>query len=250
MLTHLSELFSSSNSSENHSSMEFHRPQDAWWLCTGRADVCTTAASLLLILSLAQLGHAGHQPDIFVSGDSFELPGQENTTLTLVLFLLCFHPPYLKVWALSCYGLERLRCESHVSCLNKTLCVLKGWNHIHMWSNLWYKKVLKWHHGTCQKHIQSAMRTFRLSRHTNQAQINQLWLCKIFLIQPFKRFGRIGKNLKAKRVRREFYCSVCSKLHKLSVTLFQHTPVKWKVLWDGSLPECKIKLKNRKSAEV
>lgn len=75
--------------------MEFHRPQNAWWLCTGCADVCATAASLLQVVSLAQLGHAGHQLDMLVSGDSFELPGQENTTLTLILFLLLLLPPFL-----------------------------------------------------------------------------------------------------------------------------------------------------------
>lgn len=102
--------------------MEFHRPQDACWLCTGCADVCTTAASLLLIVSLAQAGHAGHQLDISISGGSFKVPGQENTTLTLVLFLLCFHLPYSKARALSCYGLDGFRdVKATISFLKKLL---------------------------------------------------------------------------------------------------------------------------------
>lgn len=82
------------------------------------------------------------------------------------------------------------------------LCVLNGWNHIHIWSNLWYRKALKQGNGTCQKHIQSPMRTFCLSRHTNQAQINQLWLSEIFLIQPFRWLGSIGKSLTSKKAQK------------------------------------------------
>lgn len=138
--------------------MDCHRPKDAWWLCAGCADVCATPASLL---HLARLGYAGHQLDIFVFGDSSELPGQKTVTLTLFLFLflLCSHPLYLRAWALCCYGPECLRRESHFSCLKhreNLLCLLhmlKGWNHIQMWSNLRYKKVLKQGNGTHVKSI-------------------------------------------------------------------------------------------------
>lgn len=147
-------------------------------------------------------GHAGHQLDIFVPGGSFDLPGQENTTLTLVL-LLCFHPPYLKAWALSCYGLEHLRYESHVCCLKKILfsvCWRDGTTF--MYGQIYgtrRESMVKQGNGTHPKHIQSPMRIFCLSRPRNQAQINQLWLSEIFLIQPFRWLGRIGKSLKGKK---------------------------------------------------
>lgn len=88
--------------------------------------------------------------------DSFELSGQENTTLTLVLFLflLCFHVPYSKACTLKCCGLECLRWKAMSLAWKKSclLCVLKGGNHDPMWLNLWCKKALKWGNG--KKHIQ------------------------------------------------------------------------------------------------
>lgn len=74
------------------------------------------------------------------SGDSSKLARRKNTILALQWFCSCCCAstfPYLRAWALSCYGLECLRCESHFSCLEKILpsvCVLKGWNHIHTFS--------------------------------------------------------------------------------------------------------------------
>lgn len=58
-------------------------------------------------------------------------------------------------------------------------------------------KTWRWY--TCQKPSQSSMRTFCLSRHIKQAQINQLWPCKIFLIQAFRWLSSIGKSLNSKK---------------------------------------------------
>lgn len=188
--------------------MDCHRPKGAWWLCTGCADVCATPASLLLIANLARLGDAGHQLDIFVFGDGSELPGQKPVTLTLFLFLflLCSHLLYLRAWALCCYGPECLRCESHFSCRKyreesslSSAHVERVEPHSNVVKSTVQEapKTRQWH--TCQKHNQSSVRTFCLSRHINQAQIDQLWLCKIFLIQPFRWLSSIGKSLNGKK---------------------------------------------------
>lgn len=72
--------------------MEFHRPQDAWWLRSGCAAVCATATS---IISPAQLGHAGHQLDIFVSGTVLSCQGRKINSHPSFVPVLAVLPPSL-----------------------------------------------------------------------------------------------------------------------------------------------------------
>lgn len=149
----------------------------------------------------AGLGHAGQQLGIFVFRDV----RAENSTLNRLLFLLCSCLLYWKAWAFRCCGPECLRCKSYFSCLKyreNHLC------HLPVERMEPHSKVAKpavqegpktrrWY--TCQKPNQSSTRTFCLSRHINEAQINQLWLCKIFLIQAFRWLSSIGKSLNSKK---------------------------------------------------
>lgn len=179
--------------------MEFHRPQDAWWLCTA----CWS-------LYCCSFTAADHQPGLVRAcrapsrhlctwGQFWVVrAGKHNSHLGFALLVL---PPSL-LESLSSQLLWSGMLEMWKPRLlpeKNLLYVLKRWNHIYIWSNLWYKKALKQGNGTHQKHIQSPMRIFCLSRPRNQAQINQLWLSRIFLIQLFRWLGRIGKSLKGKK---------------------------------------------------
>lgn len=187
--------------------MDYHRPKDAWWLCKGCADVCATPASLSLITNLARLGHAAHQPDIFVFGELWAARAENcDSHPVFVPVLVVLHLLYLRAQALYCYGPECLRCDSHFSCLKYREKSSLSSAHVERMeprSNVVKStvqggpKTRQWH--TCQEHNQSSMRTSCLSRHINQAQIKQLWLCKIFLIQPFRWFSSIGKSLNGKK---------------------------------------------------
>lgn len=152
--------------------------------------------------NLAMLGHAGQQLDIVVFGyvrteNCDSQPASVPVVLlhsvqeSLGLPLLCsrmleMQEPFLlpevqrKITFVSAH-VERMAPHSDVV----KPVVQEG------------PKTWRWY--TCQKPSQSSMRTLCLSRHIKQAQINQLWLCKIFLIQASRWLSSIGKSLNSKK---------------------------------------------------